>query len=114
MRRWLYADDIVNFLCQSDQHIMGDLVQSAHFNVELEQRNAWSTQICLLKEALHGLIRSGRVYFEYVIPRLGKRIDCVLIIDHVLLLLEFKVGEKECTATALDQVWDVTVHAFAS
>ncbi len=60
----------------------------ADFNVELEQRNAWSTQICLLKEALHGLIRSGRVYFEYVIPRLGKRIDCVLIIDQRFSLLK--------------------------
>jgi len=36
----------------------------------------------------------------------GKRIDVVLIIQNVLFLLEFKVGEKEFHSHAIDQVWD--------
>jgi hypothetical protein len=37
---------------------------------------------------------------------MGKRIDVILLIGPVLLVLEFKVGETEFTASALDQVCD--------
>lgn len=48
----------------------------------------------------------GRLLFEYSIPRLGKRVDVVLLIDGIVFVLEFKVGERAFTAAALDQVWD--------
>ena len=64
-------------------------------------------QIELLRESLSSSSHpNGRVYFEYVIPRLGKRIDCVLLIEHVLFVIEFKVGETQFGAAAVDQVWD--------
>ena len=90
IRRWFYANDIGEFLGQSPQHIIGCLSE-ASTSVEKPQLNAWSAQIALLKEALRCLNSPGRVYFEYIIPRLGKRIDCVLLIRHVLFVLEFKV-----------------------
>ena len=46
------------------------------------------------------------MYFEYVIPRMGKRIDVVAIIGPVIFVLEFKAGEKEFLSYAIDQVWD--------
>ena len=48
----------------------------------------------------------GEILFEYSIPRMGKRIDVVLLIKHVIFVLEFKVGEKEFTSYAIDQVYD--------
>lgn len=105
IRRWFYANDIGEFLGQSPQHIIGCLSE-ASTSVEKPQLNAWSAQIALLKEALRCLNSPGRVYFEYIIPRLGKRIDCVLLIRHVLFVLEFKVGESDFNTSALDQVWD--------
>ena len=105
VRRWFYADEISDFLNRSPQHIIGCLSR-ASAGVETTQLNAWSGQITLLQEALRGLDSSGQVYFEYIIPRLGKRIDCVLLIKHVLFVLEFKVGESDFNAAALDQVWD--------
>ena len=48
----------------------------------------------------------GKVYFEFAVPRLGKRIDVVLLIDHVVFILEFKVGEADFNSGAIDQVWD--------
>ncbi len=48
----------------------------------------------------------GRVFFEFVLPRLGRRIDVVLIIDHLVFVLEFKVGEATFARSAIDQVWD--------
>ena len=48
----------------------------------------------------------GTVYFEYSIPRMGKRIDAVVLIGPVIFVLEFKAGEKEFFSYAIDQVWD--------
>ncbi len=50
--------------------------------------------------------RSDRIYFEYSIPRMGKRIEVVLLIGPVILVLEFKVGESHFTSSALDQLTD--------
>jgi hypothetical protein len=37
---------------------------------------------------------------------MGQRIDVVLIIDSVIFVLEFKVGESDFHGLAIDQVWD--------
>ena len=37
---------------------------------------------------------------------MGQRIDVVFLIGAVIFVLEFKVGEKEFTSYAKDQVWD--------
>ena len=49
---------------------------------------------------------TGQIYFEYSIPRIGHRIDVLLVIDSVIFILEFKVGEKTYTSYAIDQVTD--------
>ena len=43
---------------------------------------------------------------EFAVPRLGKRIDVLTIIDGVIFVLEYKVGEREFTSHAIDQVFD--------
>lgn len=105
VRRWYYADSICEFLGQPTEYIIGCL-SAASLSVEKPQLNAWVRQVELLREALSSSYPNGRVYFEYVIPRLGKRIDCVLLIEHVLFVIEFKVGENQFGAAAVDQVWD--------
>ena len=37
---------------------------------------------------------------------MGKRIDVVLIIGSAIFILEFKIGDKEFSSSAVDQVWD--------
>jgi len=69
-----------------------------------EQTNAWNEEIGLLKHILQG--RSGNVFFEYSIPRLGKRIDVVLLINGVVLCLEFKAGAESYETADREQVWD--------
>ncbi len=49
---------------------------------------------------------SGSIYFEYAIPRMGRRIDVVLLIKSAIFVLEFKVGECEFNSYAIDQVFD--------
>ena len=65
---------------------------------------AWNEEIRTLKEVLANY--QGRIFFEYSIPRMGRRIDVVLIIKNVIFVVEFKVGEKDFYQSAVDQVWD--------
>lgn len=103
--RAFYSDTIEAFLERSPDEILGVLTR-ASISVETPQREAWLAQIALLKRCLASFVERGHVYFEYAVPRLGRRIDAVLLIDHVLFVLEFKVGESEFLRTAIDQVWD--------
>jgi len=79
---------------------------SGSFALDVTQRDAWVVQIGILQTVLRPYADRGWVYFEYAIPRLGKRIDAVVLIDHVLFVLEFKVGETEYASSGLDQVCD--------
>jgi len=109
MSRAYYAKSINDFLSDDVDSILGQLVRSSSFAVEATQRDAWLYQITLLKAALTGLGSRGSVYFEYAVPRLGKRIDVLLLLNHVIFVFEFKVGERDFLSTAKDQVWDYAV-----
>jgi len=104
MKRAYYSDSIPNFLTSNVNTILGTLERGNDFSLELTQRDAWLEEIQILKSVLPP--HQGAIYFEYSIPRMGQRIDVVLLIGPVIFVLEFKVGEKEFTSHALDQVWD--------
>src|SRR5574339_479276 len=104
MKREYYSDKISDFHQRSNEEILGKLAQGNDFALEQTQRDAWLEEIRILKNVLQTY--QGSVYFEYSIPRMGKRIDVVLIIGSVIFVLEFKVGEKEFPLYAIDQVWD--------
>lgn len=106
MDRHYYKSAIANFLNAPDTAILGEMESNNTFALETSQRDAWSEEILILKSALMPFIGQGRIYFEYSVPRLGKRIDVVAIINHVVFILEFKVGEQDFPAQAIDQVWD--------
>ena len=106
INRAYYADAIEDFLNRSSDEILGVLTRSSVFAIESTQRDAWIAQIVILQGALSPYRGRGKVYFEYAVPRLGKRIDTVVLIDQVIFIIEFKVGEKDFTSSARDQVWD--------
>jgi hypothetical protein len=108
MRREYYFDSIETFLGKSPQQVLGELFENSidGGSIESTQRDAWIEQIRILHAALPSYRGRGAVFFEFAIPRLGKRIDVVAIIDGVIFVIEFKVGECKFTASALDQVWD--------
>lgn len=43
---------------------------------------------------------------EFSIPRMGRRIDTVLLIGPIVFVIEFKVGDAHIDRAAIDQVWD--------
>lgn len=104
MNREYYSDTISGFLRASTEEIVGKLALGSDFPVTLEQRAAWVEEIRILQGVLHAY--SGGIHFEYSIPRMGERIDVLLVMGPVIFVLEFKVGAKEFTRYALDQVAD--------
>jgi hypothetical protein len=104
MKREYYSDSITNFQKATTDEILGQLTRSNDFSLEQTQRDAWLEEINILRKVLTSF--QGHIYFEYSIPRMGQRIDVVLLIGPVIFVLEFKIGEKEFTSFAIDQVWD--------
>lgn len=109
MKRSYYANTIKQFLQDSDNSILGELVRHHEFALEDLQRNAWINQIQILKQLFAGYTENAYIIFEYSIPRMGKRVDVVLLIEGSVLVLEFKVGEKKYSNYATEQVLDYSL-----
>ncbi len=104
MLNYYYSDTISAFLQKNPDTIIGEISansRTGHITTELY---AWEFQIALLKEILKE--HEGSLFFEFSIPRMGKRIDCLLLIKNVVFVLEFKVGEKQFINQHFEQVWD--------
>jgi hypothetical protein len=104
MARFYYHNKIKEFLTVPDSLILGELVKGHEFSLEEQQKNSWNIQVVLLKRWLKHI--NGEIIFEYSIPRMGKRIDCVLLSCGVVFAIEFKVGAKSYESHAIDQVMD--------
>lgn len=105
MQRAFYSNDILSFLQQHENTILGELTRNNPFSLEDLQRNAWLEEIRILKKTLAEISR-GHIVFEYTIPRIGNRIDTVYIVDGIVFLIEFKVGSPEYARDAINQVID--------
>lgn len=103
LRAW-YEDSIDGFLKADPDAVLGRLATNGSFTLLPTQRDAWLEQIEFLRERIDGL--AGSLFFEFSIPRMGRRIDAVLIIGSIVFVLEFKVGAAEFDRSALDQAWD--------
>ena len=105
--RCLYDGDIRTFLTREKALIFGMLDSSYHGETLTTSRDAWLGEIEILQKALLPWKDSqGRIIFEYDIPRLGKRIDVVLLLCGIIFCLEFKVGESSFNEPDIDQVLD--------
>ena len=107
MSRCLYHSSIQEFINTDETLIFGVLCEKYHGEALTTTREAWLSEIVILKNALSGFVdKAGKIIFEYDIPRLGKRIDVVLLLDGIVFCLEFKVGETKILEMDIDQVLD--------
>ncbi len=104
MLGYYYSDTIDLFDKKSTNEIIGQITNENQFDSNRNTNQSWRSQIEILKETLIDL--QGELFFEFSIPRMGKRVDCLLIIQNIVFVIEFKVGEKEYLSSNLDQVWD--------
>ena len=87
-----YCNSIPDFIKEESSSIIGQLVRHA-FEINTDQLDAWGNQIKELQSRLLKCGIEGDVIFEYDIVRLGKRIDVILLIRHMVFSLEFKNGK---------------------
>lgn len=108
-----YCNSIPGFIKDSSASVVGQLVRHTvkfhAFDITTEQEEAWENQINELQIRLekHGI--EGDIIFEYDIVRLGKRIDVILLIRHMVFSLEFKNGQKVFTAHDAQQAEDYAI-----
>ena len=81
MKREYYSDSIAAFLSANPNEILGQLSRSSDFAVEPNQLDAWLGEVNILQSVLKPF--EGTIYFEYSIPRMGQRIDAVLLIGRI-------------------------------
>src|SRR5215472_3671368 len=91
------------FLSDSDSSILGCLTENSLFAVEQQQRNAWLWIINHLKGAVADL-PEGYVFLEFAIPRMGRRVDAVVLSGGSVFVLEYKVGSEKFHSADVDQV----------
>lgn len=104
--RCLYDDSISSFIKEDSRTILGSLIENYHGEARTTSIEAWQGEIVIVQEALSALAKEGRIIFEYDIPRLGKRIDVVLLLQGIVFCIEFKVGETRILEADVDQVLD--------
>ena len=105
--RCLYYNSFAQFSAEKDNAIFGALCDNYHGDALTTTRDAWKSEISILKTVLSKLdVKDGQIVFEYDIPRLGKRIDVVLLLKGIVFCLEFKVGESKILEADIDQVLD--------
>lgn len=104
--RAFYSSSIAEFVHAEPVFVLGRLIDNSGFSVEITQRDAWRSEVIVLQDQLSSYVGRGSVYFEFAVPRLGKRIDVLVLINHVIFVIEFKVGETLFHRHAIDQVWD--------
>lgn len=107
MPRYFYYSDIQTFLSESDDQIFGKLAGHDEYDSARTQKNAWAEEIVVMKKVLNAYkSESAWISFEYTIPRIGKRIDVVLLLRERVFVIEFKAGEDEIKHADMDQVLD--------
>lgn len=105
--RCLYVSTFADFLSQEPLAVLGALHNNYHGDALTTTDEAWMGEITLMQHVVEPWKgEAGQIVFEYDIPRLGKRIDVVLLIRGMIFCLEFKVGKKEEFQTGIEQVMD--------
>lgn len=105
-KRYYYSDAISTFLKRNVNEIVGELTLASQHDINDKTSQSWVEEITTLQDILAPYSGHGSVYFEYNIPRMGRRADVIAIIDGVVFVLEYKTANQEFERGAMVQVWD--------
>ena len=78
LKRAYYSSGVNEFLSQGTFSIFGEITSNDQFAANDLQKNTWKKGIEILKRELSPF-GDGHLLFEYTIPRIGSRIDNVLL-----------------------------------
>lgn len=97
----LSTNDVANF---SDAELLGRLASHLPFTLEPAQRAAWNYQIQHLR-SLAPELPNAHAFMEFLIPRMGRRADLILLTNGILFVIEYKLGAKQFERSGLNQVY---------
>lgn len=103
--RSFYSAPLRTFLRTDVANILGQMAPKHSQVLEQAQTQAWGAEIDLLKVQLDMLVEENDAYifFEFVIPRMGRRADVVLIYGGIIFVIEFKIGAERFYAGDIRQ-----------
>lgn len=106
--RFYYSNTISGFYAEEPCSIVGKLTGSSQHDINPKTANAWKEEISSLREVLSKYKNTdrGSIYLEYNIPRMGHRVDAIILIDGIVFILEYKTGGQTFNQSARNQVWD--------
>ena len=105
-KRYYYSDTISDFMEKEEFEIVGELTLAYSHTINDETKRSWLDEIRVLRSVLNKYRNRGSVYFEYNIPRMGRRADVIALIDDIVFVIEFKTINSKFTHEAVIQVWD--------
>lgn len=105
-KRYYYSDTITDFLQKEDMVVIGKLALAYSYDINDETKMSWLEELRVMRSVLKNYKNRGSVYFEYNIPRMGRRADVIVLIDDVVFVIEFKTRKSKFTHEAVTQVWD--------
>ena len=107
MNRYFYRASLNDFFNDTSDEIFGKISRNDEGDSVAEQKYAWSEEIEIMQQVLlPWKDENGEIIFEYSIPRLGKRIDVVVLLRGIVFAIEFKAGEDVYLRADMEQVMD--------
>ncbi len=107
INRYFYKSSLQHFITSSADEVFGVISKNDDGDSVSEQKYAWDEEINILKDSLKTWAKEdAEIIFEYSIPRLGKRIDIVLLLRNIVFVIEFKAGKNEYLQSDMEQVMD--------
>ena len=99
-----YRSTIARFVREEPRAVLGQLTAGAGGAIDAEQIGAWTSEIDVLAASLNDI--PGEVFLEFTVPRIGSRIDAVVITGAAVVVIEFKVGATRYNRADYNQAWD--------
>jgi len=117
MKQAYYSSSVESFLLLNNEEIIGKLniagtVFASQWTITT---TSWINSIQLLKNSLNQLIgeklsaKNWYILLEYDIPRIGKRIDAVLLADDLIFVIEYKYDRNKYELHDIHQAEDYAI-----
>ncbi|BBB31472.1 DUF2075 domain-containing protein [Neptunomonas japonica] len=95
-KRAFYTDSLNQFLTKAPTEISGEISSQHTQTIQYQATRAWLAEIEILQSQLKTLINeTAAIFFEFMIPRMGRRADVILTYHGLIFVLEFKIGSSD-------------------
>ncbi len=103
LKRSFFHSSTFDFQVANPDAVLGALTANLSFDVVQQQRSAWVFQIGHLIQ-ISNQLPDGHIFLEFLIPRMGKRVDTIVLYKGLIFVVEYKVGKREFSRHDEDQV----------